>query len=561
MTEQPFREEQDPREDHDGAEPQPAPFPPELDPLDPHFGGEEELEDEDEAIARELTEMERAGSSSPVPHGIGEDLEADLPHLAPDPREDAFSAESVAAELRGRAPETQMAPRLDAMRLAMDLLGDPAHAAPVIHLTGTNGKTSTARMVEALLMAHDLRVGRYTSPHLEKVTERIAVDGAPIDDATFVRTWDEIRPFLLLADQRLTERGEVALTEFEAMTVLAFAVFAEAPVDVMVLEVGLGGRWDATNVADAAVSVLTPIDLDHTRMLGDTVEEIAREKAGIIKPDGFLVSSAQRPSVAEILLEAARDRDVPFRFGGVEFGVRSRVPGPGGQVLAVQGLAGVYEDLALPLAGEHQADNAALAIAAVEAFLGGGERELNVELVRAGLAAVRSPGRLETVRTAPTVIIDAAHNPHGLRAQVRAVEETVPARELEIVLGILTDKDAAQMLRILRESYAESERFDARLYVSASHSPRAIDPQELARLAVAEGFDEDAVQAFAGLDEAITAAVSDAAVREELDAAVLITGSVTVAGEARMLLGPLPESGLPGADGEPTGGEEGPWPG
>lgn len=544
MSDQPFHE--DPEEhssdhhEHPGHQEEESSglpgLPAELDPLDPRFS-EEEAEDEDEAIARELTELEADGSYAVAPHGIGEDLEADLPLLAQDPMDAAFSAESVYAELRGRAPETQMAPRLDAMRLAMDFLGDPAHAAPVIHLTGTNGKTSTARIVESLLLAHDLRPGRYTSPHLEKVTERIAVDGRPVEDETFVRVWDEIRPALLLVDQRLAERGEVPLTEFEAMTALAFAIFAEVPVDVVVLEVGLGGAWDATNVADAAVSVVTPIDLDHTAMLGGTVEEIAREKAGIIKPEGFLVSAAQAPSVAEILLETAREAQVPFRFEGVEFGVVSRAPGIGGQVIDVQGLAGRYDELALPLLGEHQAQNASVAIAAVEAFLGGGERELNVELVRSGLAAATSPGRLEVVRTAPTVVLDAAHNPHGLRASARAFAESIEARELNLVLGILTDKDAPGMLSVLREEFGESERFRTALYLSASHSPRAIAPERLGDLAVEAGFEEDAIQVFPALDEAISAAVSDAAVREELDAAVLITGSVTVAGEARILLG------------------------
>ncbi|MCP3425790.1 bifunctional folylpolyglutamate synthase/dihydrofolate synthase [Rothia sp. AR01] len=448
-----------------------------------------------------------------------------------------FSAESVYAELRGRAPESQMAPRLDAMRLAMDFLGDPAHAAPVIHLTGTNGKTSTARMVERLLMAHDLRPGRYTSPHLSRVTERISVDGEPVDAETFVRTWDEIRPFVLMVDERLEAAGEVPLTEFEAMTALAFAVFANAPVDVVVLEVGLGGTWDATNVADAAVSVVTPIDLDHTGMLGETVEEIATEKAGIIKDGGFLVSAVQQPGVAEILLDAARAHDAPFRFEGVEFGVTDRVPGVGGQVIAVQGIAGTYRDLALPLFGAHQAENASLAIAAVEAFLGGGERPLSEELVRAGLEEVTSPGRLEVAGTDPTVVLDAAHNVHGITASAAAVLESFQAKRLDLVVGILDDKDALSMFEVMRERYAESTEFDARLYVTASTSPRAIPAERLAELALAAGFDEDDVEVHERLDDALSAAVQDAASGDDLDGAVLVTGSITVVGEARTLLG------------------------
>lgn len=519
MTEQPFRDEE---------RPESPDLPEELDPLDPRFGSSEENaededyreETEDEQIARELAELE---DEEPAP--------------APDALDAEFSVESIRAELRSRAPETQMAPRLDAMRMAMDFLGDPAHAAPVIHLTGTNGKTSTARIVEGLLLAHDLRPGRYTSPHLERITERIAIDGEPVDDETFVRVWDEIRPFLALTDQRLEAEGQVPLTEFEAMTALAFAVFADAPVDVVVLEVGLGGEWDATNVADAQVSVVTPIDLDHTRMLGESVEEIAREKAGIIKDEGFLVSAVQKPEVAEILLAAAREHDVPFRFEGVEFGVLERTPAVGGQVIAVQGLAGRYENLFLPLFGAHQAQNASLAVAAVEAFLGGGEKELNEELVRAGLEAVSSPGRLEVVRSAPTVVIDAAHNPHGLRAAAAAFAEAFEVRRLNLVVGILEDKDAPTMLAVLREAFAESEQFDTRLYATASQSPRAISAEDLKDLALDAGFDDDAVEVHESLADAVGAAVADAAVDEELDAAVLVTGSVTVAGEARMLLG------------------------
>lgn len=513
MSDQPFR-------DNDSSE-EPDDLPEELNPLGP-----EDAEIAEEIDLDDVTSME---GLSDLPTPARED--------SGDIMDDVFSVESIYAELRGRAPETEMAPRLDAMRLAMDYLGDPAHSAPVIHVTGTNGKTSTARLVERLVMAHDLRPGRYTSPHLERVNERISVDGEPVADRTFVRVWDEIRPFLQMVDARLEEQGEVPLTEFEAMTALAFAIFADAPVDVMILEVGLGGLWDATNVADAQVSVVTPIDLDHTQMLGETVEEIAREKAGIIKQDGFLVSAAQQPSVAEILLQTARENSAEFRFEGVEFGVADRTPGVGGQVLTVQGLAGRYEDIALPLLGAHQAENAALAIAAVEAFLGGGGKELSVDLVRTAFEEATSPGRLEVVRNAPVVILDAAHNPHGVAASAQAVEESFDVRQLNIVVGILQDKDARSMLNIMREKYAESPEFDARLYVTASTSPRAIPAEDLAEMAFDAGFDEDQVEVHDRLDNATVAAISDAATREELDAAVLITGSITVVGEARVLLG------------------------
>jgi dihydrofolate synthase/folylpolyglutamate synthase len=446
----------------------------------------------------------------------------------------AGTVEEVYARLLERAPENRMAPRLDAMRRTMEVLGEPQRAAPVIHLTGTNGKTSTARMVEALLLAHDLRVGRYTSPHLSRVTERISVDGAPVDDETFVRVFGEIAPYLGFVDAELAERGEPRLSYFETVTALAFAVFADAPVDVVVLEVGIGGSWDATNVADAAVSVVTPIDLDHTDLLGDTLGEIAAEKAGILKPGGFLVSAAQDPEAAEVLLARARELGVPFRFGGVEFGVEARATAVGGQVLTLQGLAGRYPEVLLPLFGAHQAENAALALAAVEAFLGGGEKELNPELVRTGLGAVESPGRLELARKAPPVVLDAAHNPHGLTAAAAALKEAFTFGKLNLVVGMLREKDAEAMLRVLLDEY---EEFHTEFWFTRSSSPRAVDPQELVELAVDLGFPEDVVHAVPQLDDAMTEAVQDAAARPEFDGAVLVTGSITVVGEARTLLG------------------------
>ncbi|ALU40349.1 dihydrofolate synthase [Kocuria flava] len=446
----------------------------------------------------------------------------------------AGTVEEVYAELLARAPEHRMAPRLDAVRRAVEVLGEPHRAAPVVHVTGTNGKTSTARMIEALLLAHDLRVGRYTSPHLARVTERISVDGAPVDDETFVRVHGEIAPYLALVDAELTGRGQPRLTYFETLTVLAFAVFADAPVDVVVLEVGIGGSWDATNVADAAVSVVTPVDLDHTDMLGDTVEEIAAEKAGIVKPGGFLVSAAQQPEAAQVLLERARELGVPFRFGGIEFGVESRATAVGGQVLTIQGLAGRYPEVLLPLFGAHQAENAALAVAAVEAFLGGGDRELDLELVRTGLGAAESPGRLEVARTAPPVLLDAAHNPHGLRAAAAALQESFTFGKLNLVVGILAEKDVEEMLRGLLDEYEEHA---TEFWFTRSSSPRAVDPEELAELAVDLGFPEDVVHAVPTLDDALAEAVQDAADRPEFDGAVLVTGSITVVGEARTLLG------------------------
>jgi dihydrofolate synthase / folylpolyglutamate synthase len=334
---------------------------------------------------------------------------------------DHFSVESVYAELLGRAPENKMEPRLAPLFRAMEVLGEPNKAYPIIHVTGTNGKTSTSRMIEAVLRAHGLSTGRYTSPHLSKVTERISIDGHPVPDETFVRIWDEIRPYLQIVDAELEAEGQPRLTYFECLTILGFAVFADQPVNVAIIEVGLGGITDATNVGDGQVSVITPISLDHTDLLGDTPGDIALEKAGIIKPGGYLVSAAQPLDAAQVLLEKAKEVGVPFRFEGVEFGVESRTVAVGGQMVTIQGIAGRYPDLLVPLHGAHQAQNAAVAVAALEAFFGG-EKELNFEVLQEGFAGVTSPGRLEVVRTAPTIIVDAAHNPDGIKASAAALQ-------------------------------------------------------------------------------------------------------------------------------------------
>ena len=465
---------------------------------------------------------------------------------APQPA-DQYSVASIYAELLSRAPENDMRPRLEPMQLAMDILGEPQKSAKVIHVAGTNGKTSTARMIEAGLLAHELRVGRYSSPHLGKVTERIAVDGKPVNDETFVRIWDEIRPHIGLIDQQLSDRDEVPLTLFELLTVLAFAVFADEPVDVMVIETGLGGAWDATNVVASDVQVITPISLDHTDMLGDTEAEIAEEKAGIIKPGGFLISAAQLPEVADVLLAAAREAEVPFRFEGVEFGVESRMPGVGGQQLTIQGLAGRYPDLLLPLLGAHQAENFALATAALEAFIGGAEQELSLDSLRGACELITSPGRLEVLRSEPTMIADAAHNPAGLEASALALKESFGLTKLVLVVGILEEKDARAMLATLYQEYKD---FAADICCTRSTSPRALPAETLADLALDAGFEEDTIQTTAQLDEAIAWAVTRI---DEDDAGatggILITGSVTLAGEARTLLG-LEDTGITDDPGE-----------
>lgn len=462
----------------------------------------------------------------------------------PDPE----GVERVYGELLARAPENKMAPRLDAVARAVEILGDVHRAAPVIHITGTNGKTSTARMIEALLLGHDLRVGRFTSPHLESVTERICINGAPVPDATFVRIWEEITPYLQIVDAEMTSRGEPALTFFESITVLAFAIFADEPVDVVVLEVGIGGTWDSTNVADGVVSVVTPIGLDHTDMLGETLAEIATEKSGIIKPGGFLVSAVQEPEAADVLLASAREKEASFAFEGVEFGVVSCELAVGGQLLTLRGLAGEYPDVPLSLHGAHQAQNAVVALAAVEAFFGG-QRQLPEDVVRAAFESVRSPGRLEVVRTEPLTILDAGHNPHGVRASAAALTEAFKLSHLHAVVGILGEKDALGMFETMREEYVDASDGTFRLYLSASDSPRAIAPERLHELALDAGIDEDSIEVFEHLDEAIATAMENALFEQE-SAGVLITGSITVIGEARTLLAKHAEAKTPGAEAE-----------
>lgn len=449
---------------------------------------------------------------------------------------DHFSVASVYAELLGRAPENKMEPRMEPLFRAMELLGEPNKAYPVIHITGTNGKTSTARMIESLLQAYGLRTGRYTSPHLVSVTERIVLDSEPVSDETFVRIWDEIRPLLLIVDEELVAAGEPKLTYFECVTILAFAIFADEPVDVAVVEVGLGGTWDATNVVSSQVQVVTPIALDHTDLLGDTTYDIALEKAGIIKDDGYLISSAQPVDAAQVLLDAAQEHKARFAFEPVDFGVASRTGAVGGQQLTLRGLTGHYENILLPLFGEHQAQNAAVALAAVEAFFGG-EKPLEQELVEQGFLNVKSPGRLEVIRTAPTVILDAGHNPAGVKASAKALKESFGFERLVLVIGILQEKDAAEILQVLYEEYGDLVED---LCLTQSNSPRAIPVTELGELALAAGFAEEDLYLTERMDDALEWAVGRAedptVLGGGLASGILVTGSITVIGEARMLL-------------------------
>jgi dihydrofolate synthase / folylpolyglutamate synthase len=483
----------------------------------------------------------------------------------------------IEREILARRPEHSIEPSLDRITALVTLLGDPQRAYPVIHLTGTNGKTSTARMTETLLRARGLRTGMFTSPHLKSMRERICVDGEPLSAERFVEAYEEIKPYLELVD----ETQPVRLSFFEVFVGMAFSVFADAPVDVAVIEVGMGGTWDNTNVANGTVAIVTPISIDHARHLGSTVEAIAADKAGIIKPGAIAVLAAQPPGVTDVLLQHAEDVGATVALEGRQFGVVSRELAVGGQLLGIRGLRGDYPDLFLPLFGAYQAGNAACALAAVEAFAGAAPPSLSpggpdgstgaitngepgpagatlgvipwsqpgplgADLVRQAFGMMSSPGRLEIIRRSPVVIVDSAHNPAGMAASVAAVTEAFAFPEVIGILAVSEDKDVAGILDQL-------EPVVSTLVVTSNSSSRSMDAAKLADLAGAV-FGEDRVRAAARLDQAIEVAVGladEAAAARGAgggagapgSAAVLITGSVITAGEARVLLGPPERSG------------------
>lgn len=429
--------------------------------------------------------------------------------------------------LLSRWPETRLEPSLDRIRAFTALLGDPQRSYRVIHLTGTNGKTSTSRMIDTLVRALDLRTGRFTSPHVERMNERISIDGEPLDDETFVRAFNDVAPYTHLVD----EEQEHPLSFFETITAMAYAAFADAPVDVAVVEVGMGGSWDATNVADGDVAVVLPIAVDHARYLGDDPVAIAGEKAGIIKQGAVAVLAEQTPEVAAILLEHAARVGATVAREGVEFGVVSRVPAVGGQLVALQGLRARYDEVFLPLYGAHQAQNAAVALAAVEALAG--EDPLDADLVRAAFAEVTSPGRLEIIRRSPTIVLDAAHNPHGAAATAAALEDSFSFAPLIGVMGVMADKDYEGVL-------AAFEPHLEHLVCTQNSTDRSMPAEQLGRAAV-EVFGPDRVTVLPRLADAIDRAAALAEAGEAFggglgSGAVLVTGSVVTVGEARTML-------------------------
>jgi len=438
-------------------------------------------------------------------------------NISPD---DQARIDAIEKALLARWPETRIAPTLDRISALVDILGSPQLSYPTIHVGGTNGKTTTSRMIDSLLFEMGLRTGRFTSPHLESYLERISINGQPIDAKELIFSFNDISPYLDLMDSKFDN----PISFFEAITALAFAAFAEHPIDVGVIEVGMGGQWDATNVVDADVSVITPIGLDHMEYLGSTITEIAATKAGIIKEQGFIVLAQQTPEAAVELLRRAAEVGADVAREGLEYSIDSRAIAVGGQLISITGLRGHYDDIFLPLHGKHQASNAAAALIAVEAFFG--EQDLVIDAVRAGFANVTSPGRCEVIHRDPTIILDAAHNPHGAKAIAETMQSEFTFDEVTGIVALMADKDALGILQAL-------EPVMNLIIVTTNSSERSMKVADLNKLAT-QVFGADRVFAEDTLQAAIDRAVKDA-VRPLSDEslAILITGSVVTVGEAR----------------------------
>jgi len=438
-------------------------------------------------------------------------------NISPD---DQARIDAIEKALLARWPENRIAPSLERISALVDMLGSPQLTYPTIHIGGTNGKTTTSRMIDSLLFEMGLRTGRFTSPHLESYLERICINGQPIDAKEMIFSFNDISPYLDLMDTKFDN----PISFFEAITALAFAAFAEHPIDVGVIEVGMGGEWDATNVVDADVSVIMPIGLDHMEYLGNTISEIATTKAGIIKEQGFVVLAQQEPEAAVELLRRAAEVGADIAREGLEYSIDSRAIAVGGQLISITGLRGHYDEIFLPLHGKHQASNAAAALIAVEAFFG--EQDLDIDAVRAGFANVTSPGRCEIIHRDPTIILDAAHNPHGAKAIAETLQSEFSFDEVTGIVALMADKDALGILQAL-------EPVMNQVIVTCNSAERSMSVADLTALAN-QVFGADRVFAQPTLADAIEKAIKDS-VRPLSDEslAILITGSVVTVGEAR----------------------------
>ena len=446
-------------------------------------------------------------------------------------KDDLERLNAIERALLNRWPETRIAPTLERIAALVDVLGSPQLSYPTIHIAGTNGKTTTTRLIDSLCFELGMRTGRFTSPHLESFLERISINGEPISAEGMIATYNDIALYLDLIDSKMPNK----LSFFEAMCALSFVAFAEFPVDVGIFECGMGGEWDSTNVINAAVSVITPIGFDHMEYLGDTLEKIATTKSGIIKDGGFAVLARQEPEVAQVLMHKAATVDATPIREGIKYSVKSRALAVGGQLISIAGVYGEYNDLSLPLHGAHQAANAATAIAAVEVFAG--ESKLDEEVVREALVNATSPGRCEIVMRNPTVIIDAAHNPHGAVSLKRTLADEF---DFDAVIGVVApmgDKDVEGILE-------EFENVMNRIIVTRNSSHRAASVDELYDSAI-QIFGSERVSKSESLHFAIAEAIEQAKLENAVNdhnTAVVIAGSVVSAGESRAIVRKLKES-------------------
>jgi dihydrofolate synthase/folylpolyglutamate synthase len=429
--------------------------------------------------------------------------------------------QEIEASLMARIPEHKLRPRLEPTRRAVELLGDPQRSYRVIHITGTNGKTSTSRIIERILREHGLRTGRFTSPHLINLNERIAIDGEPISNEILYEVFKDIEPVLDMVDKELLEQGESRLTFFEALAVLAFAAFADAPIDVLVLEVGMGGAWDSTNVADGDVAVFTPIDLDHQERLGQTIAEIATTKSGIIKPGAAVVSAVQPQQALDVLEKVSSEIGDTFKILGKDFTVTEYIESELGITFSVETQVGNYQNLFIPLHGAYQAANAAVAIAAVEEFIGGATAPLSDIILRPALADATSPGRLQVVSKSPRIILDAAHNPHGAESLATALENSFGLPHVVGVVSILGEKDAEGIL-------THFEKVMAEIIITKSTSVRANDTESLAAIA-RNVFGEDRVSVEEDFRDALS--LAEAKLPPTPNSTIVVTGTVSLIGD------------------------------
>ena len=451
------------------------------------------------------------------------------------PNRSNASIHEVEREIMRRPPEHNTTNLdLDRMNLMLDVLGHPEESFRVIHVTGTNGKGSTARMAEAICRAYGMRTGLYTSPHLERINERIAIDGQSLSDDDFVDTWDQVKDLVDLVDMKMEQAGKPRMSFFEVLTAMAIWKFADAPVDVAVVEVGMGGAWDATNVLNADAAVIGPVDMDHMQWLGDTVEQIAAEKAGIIKPGCTAVIGLQphEQAVMPILEEAAERNHARMLRDGYEMEVVSRAPAVGGQLVTLRTPLGEYAEIPVAKFGEHQAHNALAALAAAEAVIPV-SGQLNADIVSEALGGVKVPGRIEQVRTSPTIIIDGGHNVNAAEALRAAIEENYDFTQLVGVIAMMGDKQVEEYLGVLEPLLSHV------VVTENSWRERVMSAKDLEQVAV-RVFGRDRVTCEPDLPDAIQTAVNMVDAEDELGVGyghgVLICGSFVTAGDARTML-------------------------